>query len=534
MPCLACGAAGCASRGSRSPRRCGPTLVFSSDRRRPIGASTAATSSRSASALLAGAVDHDHEVVRVADEPVGCATTLADALAPVHSVPIASHSCGEVIVEDGQGDVGQQRGEDPTLRGAGDRVRFGPVLGEDPGLQERLHQRQDALVPDSAPHPVHEGRVVDLVEARLDVRLEHPLVAEWVCEVVDLGDRVLRSAPRAEAVGTRLEVRLEDRLEHQLQSRLHDPVPNGRDTQPAQLAAAFGIIRSRTGNGTNSPAFRSSAARRGTPPRRGPPDGAGRHAVDPRGACTPVAPHPVPRHKQERRIIDEVEQIIEPTTQDRRSPIGAAWSGSPVPAASPHRDSGHGASVFTGDLLAFQSCHCELAAPLRHVTGFPDLGLLRRLRPTPTPSADDGPSRRRPGWPVGRGHQDGSHVHHDPFDGVGAQLCPCSHRHEYAADLPRGLPAGEHHPAGRPDAGRHPRQSCAAAQPTSARFELVVLLRGFTTLVSHVHLSVSLAGPGPSGSTDPSRRCQGCSHPPRRLPDQAAPSFNRPAATARR
>ena len=35
--------------------------------------------------------------------------------------------------------------------------------------------------------------------------------------------------------------------------------------------------------------------------------------------------------------------------------------------------------------------------------------------------------------------QDGSHVHHISIDGVGAQLFPLQHRHEYAADLPRGL-----------------------------------------------------------------------------------------------
>jgi hypothetical protein len=33
----------------------------------------------------------------------------------------------------------------------------------------------------------------------------------------------------------------------------------------------------------------------------------------------------------------------------------------------------------------------------------------------------------------------GSHVHHVSIDGVGAQLFPLQHRHEYAADLPRGL-----------------------------------------------------------------------------------------------
>jgi hypothetical protein len=55
------------------------------------------------------------------------------------------------------------------LASSGDRmppcgVPVGGVLpfaefGEDPGLQERLDQRQHALVLDPCPHPVHQGRV---------------------------------------------------------------------------------------------------------------------------------------------------------------------------------------------------------------------------------------------------------------------------------------------------------------------------------------------------------------------------------------
>ena len=135
---------------------------------------------------------------------------------------------GEVVVEGRQCDVGEQRRQDAALGRAGDRVPVGAVLGEDPRLQERLHQGQDALVPDPMSHPVHQGRVVDRVEARLDVRLQHPAVTV-VVEVVDLSDRVLGPALRAETIGSRVEVRLEDRVEHQLQGRLHDPVSNGRD-----------------------------------------------------------------------------------------------------------------------------------------------------------------------------------------------------------------------------------------------------------------------------------------------------------------
>lgn len=86
---------------------------------------------------------------------------------------------------------------------------------------------------------------------------------------------------------------------------------------------------------------------------------------------------------------------------------------------------------------------------------------------------------------------------------------PLQHRRGYAADLHHGLPTGN---ITQPESSRHGPQAIpvrAATQPTSARLELVVILRGFQPLVPHVPLSVSLAEPGPSGSTDPPRRCRG-------------------------
>ena len=121
-----------------------------------------------------------------------------------------------------------------------------------------------------------------VVEARRDVRLEHPLV-------VALGSRSggsRRSRPerdaRAEAVGTRLEVRLEDRLQHQLQRGLHDPVAS-RSGSPAAAAcplAGLGIsapapAAGRTRRTSAAPKLaqerrdaESSAMRAGTPGRR--------------------------------------------------------------------------------------------------------------------------------------------------------------------------------------------------------------------------------------------------------------------------
>src|SRR6478609_11797638 len=57
-------------------------------------------------------------------------------------------------------------------------------------------------------------------------------------------------------------------------------------------------------------------------------------------------------------------------------------------------------------------------------------------------------------------------------------------------------------------------------------------LRDFTTLVPRVLLSITLTGPTPSGSADAPRLCQGCSRPPRHLPDQAALSSANPLRRA--
>jgi hypothetical protein len=102
---------------------------------------------------------------------------------------------------------------------------------------------------------------------------------------------------------------------------------------------------------------------------------------------------------------------------------------------------------------------------------------------------------------------------------------PLQHRHSYAAGIQRGLRdedlfQSQEFPA-------QLQRVRVAAQPRSTRFELEGGLRGFRTLVSHVHLFVLLAGPGPSGSAGPSRRCQGCSRLHLRLQVRATLSFVR-------
>ena len=66
--------------------------------------------------------------------------------------------------------------QNPALWRAGDRVLEASLLGQDPGPQERLDERQHALVRDAPSHAAENGRVVELIETRLDVRLNDPLV----------------------------------------------------------------------------------------------------------------------------------------------------------------------------------------------------------------------------------------------------------------------------------------------------------------------------------------------------------------------
>jgi hypothetical protein len=81
-----------------------------------------------------------------------------------------------MLIERRQGDVRQQGREDPALRRAGDRVLEASLLGQDPGPQERLDERHHALVRDAPSHAAENGRVVELIETRLDVRLNDPPV----------------------------------------------------------------------------------------------------------------------------------------------------------------------------------------------------------------------------------------------------------------------------------------------------------------------------------------------------------------------
>lgn len=108
---------------------------------------------------------------------------------------------------------------------------------------------------------------------------------------------------------------------------------------------------------------------------------------------------------------------------------------------------GVSSSVFTGDLLAFQSIHRRLAVPLRHVRASRTLGLLRGLRHVAMPSVDDEPARRPAGCQEVRAtSRRFPRSPHSVQQGSRPAL-PRQHRHTYAAGLQRGLPTSTLLPA---------------------------------------------------------------------------------------
>ena len=440
----------------------------------------------------------------------------------------------DVLIEHAERDVGQQRGQDPSLRGPGRGVPLLTELGEDPGLEERLDQGQHALVLHPRPDPAHQGRVVDGVETRLDVRVQHPPIALGA-EQVNLRDRVVRPPPGPEPVGDRHEVGLEDRFQHQLQRRLHHPVSDGGDAEPAHLPATAGL-----GDHAFPDRHRTELARLHRVPQivqefldASLVDVAGPQAVDPGGPGPGVARDPLPRHLQRGRVVHEVEQVVEPAARIGRRPTVQLGLHPQYPRERPLGTGPSGAPVFTNASLGIAvSSLLVTAAALRHVTGSPGLGLLRRLRPVPTRSVDGGPSptghagmRDRSGK-----SRDGSRVHCDSLDEGGARLCPCglataTPQHFTVASDRTTHGSVRSSPTPPAQIGRHSGAGARRSRPTSARFGAGSVLRDFVTPVPRVLLSVTLAGPAPSGSASTPRRCQDCSRPPRHLPDQAVLSF---------
>jgi hypothetical protein len=241
---------------------------------------------------------------------------------------------------------------------------------------------------------------------------------------VDLSDRVLGSTLRPEAITTWLEVRLEDRLEHQLQRGLHNPVCGRRDAEASDLArrlrdrllphllrrepAGFEIISQPIQQPFSTEADRSRC-----------------DPVDSGGSCALVAPHPAPRHDEERRVIDKVGEVIEATVRIGRCPLVQLLLHRVYPhlcldeararCAGVHQRPPRSTCLLR---TRWTPSPCARLSRARTTTGPPShpdsIGRRRTFPPTSWLLAGEGTAGMVPTFTL------------QPFDGVGVQLCPCN------------------------------------------------------------------------------------------------------------
>ena len=134
-----------------------------------------------------------------------------------------------------QVDVGEQRGDHPTLWRASHAAPQRPALHH-PGAQQRAHQTEHGPVADAFLDRLHQPGVRNRLKTVGDIRLHHPAAAPPGLVNEHL-QGIVRRPPRAKPKGAVQHVGFEDRLEHDPHRRLHDPVTHRGNRQRPLLTA---------------------------------------------------------------------------------------------------------------------------------------------------------------------------------------------------------------------------------------------------------------------------------------------------------
>ena len=327
--------------------------------------------------------DEDDKVVRVAHHVEARPTTFVVGfqalLRPVSGFVAWIGNPALVSLVDGREiDVGQKRRDDTPLRGAGPRMPT-VALDHDVGLQEGEHEPQDLAVPDAAAHPVHQHVMIDSVETPLDIPFDHIPRPRGTagCRVQPMPhpcERVMGASGGPEAVRGRIEVRLEDRFQHQLERHLDQSVFERGNAQWAELPRLARLwdkpLSNRLGLVGSSAQVLSDVLQK-TCDAIGPPfDLLPRHAIRARRVAAPIPGQPLPSAEQCSAVAYDIEQIREPLVGVRGTP--------PIQLAL-HVENRPG--IHRVGQMSLSCLQVASTARLRHVDGFPALGLLRRLRP---------------------------------------------------------------------------------------------------------------------------------------------------------
>ena len=99
-------------------------------------------------------------------------------------------------------------------------------------------QSQYPTVRDPLRQPSHEHVVIDAIEKLLQINVDHPAAA-FLNEPLCRAYRVVRAAPRPEAVAVLREAGVELRLQHLKQELLDEAVQHGGDAQLTHPAPAL-------------------------------------------------------------------------------------------------------------------------------------------------------------------------------------------------------------------------------------------------------------------------------------------------------
>ena len=222
--------------------------------------------------------------------------------------------------------------------------------------------------------------MVDVVEASLDVTFDHigdPRIAPatGINLPLDCRDGVVGASTTPEAERGRIEVRLEDRLQNKLQSHLYQAVFQRRDAQrsePARLARLrYPPLPDRLWPVGSIPKLRLDLVEEALHPAATLFDLYPPNAIRAGRLAARVAGHPTPGIIERSAVTHQIEHVPEPLVRGRLTP--------PIQFALHVEDK---LGIHRAGLPP-TSCRLTVsAAPLRHVNGFPALGLLRGLRPT--------------------------------------------------------------------------------------------------------------------------------------------------------
>ena len=316
--------------------------------------------------------------------------------------------------------------DDPALRRAGQARREATMLFDNPGPQERADQAQHLAVGDALGDQAHQDLVIDIVEAGLDVALDHPLVGRRLGEVVDLGDGILGPPSRPIPVTVMGRSRPRRSVPGSASGPSAPPGPAAWGSPKRQFPALlrYRHLPDRQRNGSCRPAARSAAPPGTAPPRC--PLRRGERVT----ASTPAVPAPrLPdtRSQATNRVArsqTKLNTITEPAYRFGSLPIGAACAGDRVPdARRPNSGQLVDAPLFN-----------DSSPPRSLLITLPPFPMLRSspgARSTtaapPRPDAHSGRHACPPtGWmPAGEGGTGSFPTFTDVrCDGVGAQLYP--------------------------------------------------------------------------------------------------------------